>query len=347
MLTFLDKGHMKLKAERILIIKPGAMGDLLQLTPTIRALHTRFPTTHIDILVGNTASIDLFRHHPDIKEILVFDRRSEHRSFSALFSLWRQIRGNSYDLVINFQRSNLKNWFLTSAAFPCRILVYHKTRTKGIHAVRDHLNTIEPLGISPVGNELELYLAEEHRHYAAALFTSHDLDKKPVVAFNPGASHPVNRWSTAHFAALADRISAELNAAVIIIGGGGDTALAHDIERLSSSRPLVLTGTTTMLQLGAILEKSALLVSGDTGPMHMATAVRTPVIALFGAADPERTGPVGAGNRVLQTKDLACVPCRSRTCSAERQMECMELITVDDVFAAVKEMLDQRKPCVS
>lgn len=338
---------MSQKSQNILIIKPGAMGDLLQLTPTIRALRTRFPSARIDILVGNAASVDLFRHHPDIANVLVYDQRGEHRSLSSLFSLWWQMRNQGYDLVINFQRSNMKTWFLTSAAFPCRIQVYHKTRTKVVHAIRDHLKTVEPLGVSPDGDELDLYLAGEHRNYATELFEFHGLDKRPVVALNPGASHPVNRWSTASFAALADRISTELNAAVIIVGGGGDTPLALDIDRLSSAHPLILTGTTTLLQLGAVLEKSTLLVSGDTGPMHMATAVRTPVIALFGAADPERSGPVGAGNRVIQATGLTCVPCISRTCSAKQQMECMERITVDEVFEAVKEMLEQGKPCAS
>jgi heptosyltransferase II len=338
---------MNLKTKNILIIKPGAMGDLLHLTPTIRGLRKRFPETRIDILVGNKASIDLFRYHPDINEVLVYDRNGEHRSFSALLSLWKKIRSRSYDLVINFQRSNLKTWFLTSAALPCRILVYHKTRKNVIHAVMDHLKTVEPLGISPDGNKLDLYLSADDRQHATALFESHDLNMRPVVAINPGASHPVNRWSTAQFAALVDRVSNELNAAVIIVGGGGDTPMAQDIDRLSTSHPLLLTGTRTLLQLGAVLEKSALLVSGDTGPMHMATAVRTPVIALFGAADPERTGPTGSGNRILRAAGLDCVPCRSRKCSNCHHMECMERITVEDVFETVREMLEQRKPCAS
>jgi lipopolysaccharide heptosyltransferase II len=343
--TISDKDCVNQKSQRILIIKPGAMGDLLQLTPTIRALHSRFPSARIDIMVGNTASTDLFHHNPNIADILVYDQRGEHRSFGALFSLWQRIRGSSYELVINFQRSNLKTWFLTTAAFPCRILVYHKTHAKVVHAVQDHLKTVEALGVSQDGGELELYLDNEHRSYAAELFESYGL-KQHVIALNPGASHPVNRWSPTQFAALADRISAELQVSVIIVGGGGDTALAHEIGRLSSSHPLVLTGSTTLLQLGAVLEKAALLISGDTGPMHMATAVRTPVIALFGAADPERTGPVGADNRVIQATGLACVPCKSRICRAERQMECMERITVDMVFETVKELLEQRKSCV-
>lgn len=338
---------MNQKPQNILIIKPGAMGDLLQLTPTIRALHRRFPHARIDIMVGNTASADLFRHHPDITDIIVYNRHAEHRSFKTLLSLWQLIRSRSYDLVINFQRSNLKTWFLTSAALPCSILTYHKTRARVIHAVTDHLKTVEPLGISPDGEELDLYLSPDDRQHATALFEAHNLDKHPVVAINPGASHPVNRWSTAQFAALSDRVSNELNAAVIIVGGGSDTKLANEIDRRCSSHPIILTGTTTMLQLGAVLEKSALLVSGDTGPMHMATAVRTPVIALFGAADPERTGPVGAGNRVIKANTLACVPCRSRKCSNTIKMECMELITVDEVFEAVRKILHQRKPCAS
>lgn len=323
------------------------MGDLLHLTPTIRGLRKRFPDARIDIMVGNAASVDLFCHHPDVANILVYDRRGEHRSFKALLSLWKLIRSRSYDLVINFQRSNLKTWFLTTAALPCRILIYHKTRSRVVHAVLDHLKTVKSLGISPDGDELDLYLAPEDRQHATALFESHSLDNRQVIALNPGASHPVNRWSAAQFAALADRISSELNAAVIIVGGGGDTPMAQDIDRQSTSHPLLLTGTTTLLQLGAILEKSALLISGDTGPMHMATAVRTPVIALFGAADPERTGPIGARNRVIQAKDLTCVPCRSRKCSNTHNMECMERITVDDVFKAVKEVLKQGNPCVS
>jgi len=323
----------------ILIIKPGAMGDLLHLTPVIRGLRKRFPQAQIDIMVGNNASVDLFRHHPDISSILVFDRNGEHYSFSALCALWLEIRNHAYDLVINFQRSNLKTWFLATAALPCRILVYHKTRGAAIHAVNDHLKTVAPLGISLVSDELDLYLAAEDRQYARALFVSHGLDKLPVVALNPGASHPVNRWSSAQFSALADRVSTELNAAVIIIGGHGDTPLATEIAQLSNTSPLVLTGATTLLQLGAVLELSALLVSGDTGPMHMATAVGTPVIALFGAADPVRTGPTGNGNVVLQAQEVACVPCRSRSCNNVRYLECMERITVDEVFVAVRGLL--------
>ena len=92
-----------------------------------------------------------------------------------------------------------------------------------------------------------------------------------------------------------------------------------------------LAGKTNLLQLGAVLERCDALVSGDTGPLHMATAVGTKTIALFGAADPLRTGPVGKGHTVIQAAGVACVPCRSRTCSNQRYLDCMESISVREV----------------
>jgi len=274
----------------------------------------------------------------------VYDRRGEHRSFNALLSLWRRIRSRSYDLVINFQRSNLKTWFLTTAALPCRILVYHKTRSRVVHAVRDHLKTVEPLGISPDGDELDLYLAEEHRSYAAALFASHGFDKRPVIALNPGASNLIKCWSTPQFASLGDRLADELGVGVIVVGGRGERELAHDICTRMHHTPLNLVEKTSMLQLGAVISNCALLVSGDTGPLHMATAVGTPVVALFGAIDPQRTGPVGEGHRVIRHPEIYCVPCNAKKCHNPHYLECMERISVDEVFAAVKQMLAEIKP---
>lgn len=333
----------------ILIIKPGAIGDLLQLSPVIRALRNKYPTARITVMVGTKLSADLFRYHPDVAEVLLFERHGVHRSWRALLQLWQTLHGKRYDLVLNFQRSNLKTWLLASASFPCKVLVYNKSSSRNVHAVVNYLETLTGIGIKPsdAKQQLELYLSEESIKFAHDLFCSNGFAGKPVIALNPGASHPVNRWSTAQFAALTDMIRNELNAAVIIVGGNDDTTLAQEIAAQTVSQPLIFTGRTSILQLGALLKESDLLVSGDTGPMHMATAVGTPVVALFGAADPARTGPVGSGHRVLQAHDVECVPCRSRKCSNNNYLECMERITVDEVFKAIKSMLEQGNRCVS
>ena len=326
----------------ILIIKPGAIGDLLQLTPAIRALHGKYPHSRISILVSSAATAALFQHNPLVHEAIVFDKRGVHRSFSALAKLWLRLYRARYDLVVNFQRSNLKAWFLVSASFPCRVLVYRKATKRSVHAVINHMETLAPLGILPGDPALERYPGPEAERYAIDFFRANGLDGKTVIAINPGASHPVNRWSTALFATLADMLADRLKARVLIIGGADDMPLAEVIVNRTSSRPLVLTGKTDLLQLAAILKRCNLLVTGDTGPMHIATAVGTKVVALFGAADPVRTGPVGTGHRILQAADVACLPCRSRTCTNGVQRECMEKITADMVEAAVREILGEK-----
>jgi ADP-heptose:LPS heptosyltransferase len=207
--------------------------------------------------------------------------------------------------------------------------------------VVNHLETLVPLGITTadVSTRLEFHPGPEAKRFAGELLGQPDKTDRPVVALNPGASHPVNRWNTARFAALAQRLVGELRAEVLLIGGVADIDLSREIVEQCGVKVLDLTGKTDVLRLGGVLQRSSVLVSGDTGPMHMATAVGTPVVALFGAADPARTGPVGPGHRVIQARGVVCVPCRSRTCDNRNYLECMEAITVDEVLQAVRGLL--------
>ncbi len=327
--------------DNILIIKPGAIGDLLQLTPVIRALKSRYPQADLSLLVGSTATAELFKYNVHVHETLVFDKAGAHRSFRALVRLRRVLRGNKYDLVVNFQRSNLRTWFLASAAFPCRVLVYHKARTRTVHAVVNYLETVAPLGIDATKMSLELTFSARERAFAEESISPLGRAGKPLIALNPGASHPVNRWATDRFAALSDILTQKLAARVILIGGKEDAPLADEIASKTGSKPLNMTGKASLLQLGALLEQCDILVSGDTGPMHIATAVGTRVVALFGAADPARTGPVGSGHRLIQAANVPCIPCRSRTCNNRTYLECMEKIPVSLVFETIRDMLDK------
>jgi len=322
----------------ILVIKPGAVGDLLQMTPVFRALKRYGPSSRTTLIVGSGSTASLFRNDPTIDAVIVYDRAN-----ASLLSLWKGLRKERFDLVLNFQRSNLRTWVLASAAFPCRLLVYRRARSRTVHAVENYLETLAPLGIPATDMALKLSLDEENRSFAGDLIRSRGLAGSPVIALNPGATHAVNRWPAPLFAALADRIQRELGARALVVGGPDDVALAEEIIARSETKPLSLAGKTTLLQLGAVLERCAVLVSGDTGPMHMAAAVGTPVIALFGAADPARTGPVGTGHRIIRAKDVSCVPCRSRTCSNRIPLECMEKIGVDEVLAAVEADVRERR----
>jgi lipopolysaccharide heptosyltransferase II len=323
----------------ILIIKPGAVGDLLQMTPVVRALKQYSPSAKITMLVGTGAAAALFQNNPHVFETLVSDRSGDQQSLRAMLNLWRELRGKHYDLVLNFQRSNLRAWFLASAALPSPVLVYHRARNRTVHAVVNYLETLAPLGISAAVQELELFLDDGSRTYARELFSSLGPGNMPLIALNPGATHGVNRWPAVRFAELADMLLDNRLGKTVIVGGPDDVPLAEEIRALSRTKPLSIAGRTSLLQLGAVLEKCSVLVSGDTGPLHMATAVGTKVVALFGAADPTRTGPVGSGHRIIHAAGVACVPCRSRTCSNSAYLECMQKITAKEVVDAVAGML--------
>jgi heptosyltransferase-2 len=325
----------------ILIIKPGAIGDLLHMTPVFRALKKKLPDVRISVLVGNAVSAELFRHNPLVDKVIIFDRKGVHRSWSALLGLWHSIREDRFDLVLNFQRSNLKAWFLVTAAMPCRVLVYHKERRRTVHAIVNHLEVLKPLGILPENERLALdfYPAAADEQFAADIFNK-NFAGETVVAFNPGTNHLCKCWPVEYFSLLGDRLADELGARVLILGSRAEKELADQIIAGMRNVPLDLTGCS-LGELAAILEKSALLVTGDTGPMHIASAVGTRVVALYGPISPERSGPLGEGHRILMHSELHCCPCNSFSCKNKNFRECMKLISVEEVFSAIKEMFEE------
>ncbi|MCL1925866.1 MAG: glycosyltransferase family 9 protein [Syntrophorhabdaceae bacterium] len=331
---------------KILLFKPGAIGDLLQLSPVIRAIRAYVPGAKVSLMVGNAATAELFARDPLVEEVLVFDRKGEHCSWRAFRELRKRLRNRKFDLVVNYQRSNLKGWLLLSASMPCRVLVYHKARGRTVHAVENHLEAVAPLGIDPraADHSLKLHLDAEDIRWAGELLEREKFDGRPVAALVPGVSHPLRRWSPERFAELARRLDSELGIASILVGGPPDRALADAIlAEVAGARVVDLVGRASLRQTGAVLARCAVAVSGDTGPMHMATSVGTRVIALSGSTDPLRTGPVGKGHIVLQAGEVSCVPCRSLKCHHAPYMECMERITVDVVLEAVKQVLSDRR----
>jgi heptosyltransferase-2 len=331
---------MGLSFKNILIIKPGAIGDLLHLTPVIRVLRRIYPGARVTVLVSSKVAASLFTENPLVAETIIYDRKGEHRSWSAFLELGRRIREGRFDLVLNFQRSNLKSWLLVAAAAPSRVLVYHKARRRTIHAIVNHLETLRPLGIEPAGEEprLDFYPSAADRRFASDFFSRHGLDGVTVVAFNPGTSHLCKCWPVDRFAFLGDRLADELGARIVILGSRDEKELADGIAAGMRHPPLDLAGCT-LGELGAVLERVPLLVTGDTGPMHIAAAVGTPVVALYGPISPERSGPLGGGHRIVMHGELACCPCNSFRCRNKVFRECMEMITVDEVFSAIREIL--------
>ena len=157
------------------------------------------------------------------------------------------------------------------------------------------------------------------------------------VAVNPVAFWETKLWEEEKFAALADRLQEELGIGIVLTGG--ESVPLERICRMMRTKAVNLGGRTTLRELACLYREAALLVTTDSGPMHLAAAVGTPVVALFGPTDPARTGPYGPGHRIIR-KGLSCSPCFRKRCETPR---CMTDISVEEVFAAVKEMLAGRE----
>lgn len=325
--------------ENILILKPGAIGDLLHLTPVIRQIKKAYPSSKFSILVSSEATKSLFANNPYINKIFIYEKKGLHKRFRDFFKLCREIKEEKFDLILNFQRSNLRLWFLVFYLKLKKVLVYHKNEEK--HAVTNHLETLKPLAIDIDFDDiaLDLFLDDDSERFADEFFKEKGIQNRAVIALNPGASHKVNRWGVENFSRLATLLEDSLSVKTLIIGGKEDKELAKKIISQTKAEPVDITGEVNLLQLGAILKRCKLLVTGDTGPMHIATAVGTKVIALFGPADPKRTGPVGKGHIVIQAEDVTCVPCRKRVCKNQHYLECMNRIKPEYVFKKIEEAL--------
>jgi heptosyltransferase II len=332
-----------MQLRNILIFKPGAIGDLLHITPVVRALRVLAPEASVTLMVGSRVTASLFADNPLVDEVIIFNKKGDERTWAGVFAFRRRLRAKRYDLVLNYQRSNLKGWLALSGTFPCRLLVYHKLRGKTIHAIVDHLRPLAVLGVDPntANRQLDFFPSSADDAYAERFIAEKGLSGKRLVVFNPGTSAANKCWPIERFAQLGDRLTAEHDCAVLVVGSRDEAPLAAAISTGMRQPVFELCGCS-LGELGALLKRSAFLVTGDTGPMHIATAVGTRVLALYGPISPVRSGPLGEGHRILLHDELDCCPCNRFDCTNTTFRLCMELITVEEVVQVAAEMLWQK-----
>ncbi|MGQ0811858.1 MAG: glycosyltransferase family 9 protein, partial [Nitrospiraceae bacterium] len=158
------------------------------------------------------------------------------------------------------------------------------------------------------------------------------------IAMSLSARWSTKRWPARSFAAPADHLQREGAGPVVLIGGAEEQGDVEEVKKFMVTKPIDLTGQTPVGLLPALLKTAAVLVTNDSGPMHIAAAVNTPVVSLFGPTSPTRTGPYGAGHAVLMYR-IPCSPCFSRVCHNMPQLECLTSISPEQVLAAVRERL--------
>ncbi|MFH1753364.1 MAG: lipopolysaccharide heptosyltransferase II, partial [Candidatus Omnitrophota bacterium] len=338
-----------LKMERVLIVNVNWLGDVLFTTPFIRAIRGRFPSSHIACLVVPRCK-DLLEGNPNVNEVIIYDEDGLHKSLIGKLKLIAALRRKRFDGAFVLHRSFTRALLMYLSGIKNRIGYNTKKRgfllTKAVdepigslHKVEYFLDLARACGADANAGEYDFIVRDQERRDVGEFLKKKGISgEDTLIVLNPGGNWPPKRWPKESFAELSDRLSDELNAKVLITGAPSDMKLAHDIMALANKKPVSAAGKTTLKSLGAVMERADLMISSDSGPMHLALSVKSKVIALFGPTSDAITGPYGNRNNFyVIKKDIDCeVPCYDFTC---RDHRCMKAITVDEVLAKAKEIL--------
>lgn len=319
---------------RILIIKLSSLGDLFHALPAVHNLKTETGAT-ID-WVTNAAYADLVRCFDDVETVIPFPRHSLRRDGAAFLRTLRQVR---YDRIIDLQ-GLLKSALVARAARgECRIgpsfhressrFFYNEVageRDKHRHAVIENLDIIIHLGLHLVTPAFPVTLPESNLKVSA-----------PHVVICPASRWETKNWPAERFAAVAGHLQQQHDAGITLLGAPADRPACQAIADALPAPCHNLAGKTSIVEMGSILKTADLLISNDSGPVHMAAAVGTRTLVVFGPTNPGRTGPFGEGHRVLQAMNT-CQPCMNRRCR-HPESSCIRNITTDEVIAAAEGML--------
>lgn len=320
----------KSKIKRILFISLSNIGDIILTTPVLRVLAENFPKAMLDVMVG-PKGVELFRRHPAVFKVINYDK---HESVNNKRKLVQKLRRVKYDLIVDMRNSLFP--FLVGAKYRTNpVAVPPKTLR---HKKRQHLWKLTSIGLNAKDADFYVHIPEEDREYVEKMMAGLDRSKS-IVAISPGAMSDVKKWPKNNFSRLASKLIKELDAQVVMVGDALDASLIRDIVDASNEDIIDLSGRTTLCQLASVLKKSDLLITNDSAPLHLAEAVGTRVLAIFGPTDAELYGPTGKDDCVIRQK-LNCSPCMRAQCKSSH--ECMNNIEVDEVFRTAKEMLGKR-----
>lgn len=327
---------------RILLIRLSSLGDIVLTTPAIRAVRARFPDAYIAMLVAKQ-SAEILRENPHLNEIITFDRLATNKDTGEMLRVIRMLRERKFTLAIDFQRKFRTEMLMCFSGAAERVgkgrLCTVRVQEQGNkHATAHYFEVLHAAGIPAEDPGLEVFLAESERLAAAQRFKTVGVnDGQLKVGFFPGAGWKLREWMPDRFAAIGDKLVERFNADVLIFGGPKETELVRTVASLMNARAIPFAGNLQIRQLAACIERCDLFLTNDTGPMHIAAAVGTPTVSLFGPGNHIRFQPLGDLNQTIRHA-VPCSPCKQFTDKCKDNI-CMKGIGVDEVWESVSHTL--------
>ena len=327
---------------------------MVLLTPALRALKRAYPESNLTLLLRPLVA-DLMKTHPYVDTCIV-DTKNRGR-YRSLTELMRRIRRAAFDVAVVLHPTSFRNALLPFLArVPMRVgtnvngrgmlLTASRKDDTRLHEVHRYLRVLQLLDIDTSLDALEFWHTDTERRIIQDLLDVENVSSTDrLIALNLGTTWRTKQWDIANFAAVIEQI-AHLSPDVKIVLTGSSNELAL-VEALPTSLPIInFVGKTSILQLGALLERCEVCLTCDSGPMHIAAAVGTPTVALFGPTDPVRHRPYSNGHEVVE-KSVSCRPCYKRTCQRQDTPHlCMKEISIGEVVNALEIKLHQKAPIV-
>ncbi|MFQ5511488.1 MAG: glycosyltransferase family 9 protein [Candidatus Krumholzibacteriia bacterium] len=339
---------------RILIIRDGRVGDMLMMTPVVRWLADRYPGARMDVLAGPYGRA-MLACHPAIGEVIVYDKgASALARLGIVARLWHR-----YDLAVVLESTSsyvVLSW-LIGAKYRIGIsgrmnalLNYRYKWNHDLHTILNNLNVLAPLmaGVGSATTEMELHLTENDTAAAGRFLDTHGVGGDDRVVFiQPGCgpNELLRPWPPDRVAGLADMVVEKLGAKVIFNAGPNEWETVDRVARLSTGG--IIVNDTDLRTTAALIGRASAVVTPDTGTLHVARALGTPVVALFGPSSPANYGPIGdKGRSTTVDKRFPCSPCvfsppspQRMKCLAQGGADCMQAIPVDEVFACLAKAM--------
>lgn len=350
--------------KKILISRECCIGDVLMMTPMIASLKNALPQAKIFFMVGDWSK-SVLEDNSDIEALVsYFSLRDLFKKPIYFFSRLRKERKNRYDLVVvgDVGISPILTACLIGAryrlgfdAFNRGFLLTHaltRLPEDSFSEKEGFLALLSLIGIKPEVKEMKLEVPSSLKEWAKGVYEKKGLKKRKVIALlpgggvNPGTVMPSKRWREERFAALANSILAEdSEVAFLILGGKDDQVIAEEVASQIKGQVVSLAGKTSLRQTAALLERSWMAIGNDCGPMHLAAAVRTPTLTIYGPTEGWRLVPTGDKHRYVQAK-IDCAPCYRQILGSFKKcqkLDCMDSISVEEVFKVFKEMSEVQK----
>ncbi|MBI1805189.1 MAG: lipopolysaccharide heptosyltransferase II [Ignavibacteriae bacterium] len=344
-------------SSNIVIIQTAFPGDVILTLPLVQGLKHRFPNCRMSMVVIPKAA-ELLLNHPDLTEIVVYDKRGSDAGIQGFWRLAKTIRLRQFNIALIPHRSFRSAALAAVAGIPRRVgfdtsagrlLLTDVVRyEQSLHEVDRNARLATLLLKEHLEREFpRLFPSENDRLTVDELLSSRTFDQtKPMIGIAPGSVWNTKRWPEERFRELI-RISSGKGYRVVLVGGKEDVILCERLrEATTQTSVLSLAGKLTFLQSGELIRRCAVLIANDSAPMHLALAMRTPVVAIFGATIPEfGFAPYGRYDRIVEVKDLSCRPCSihgGAQCPIGT-FDCMVTISAERVFKTVEEVFRNRE----